>query len=41
MADYEPCSGYNLPPGCFGGDLEGNEGSYCPNCGARVVGGDE
>lgn len=37
MADYEFGSGYNLPPGCFGEDLEGNERSYCPICESRVV----
>lgn len=37
-----------IPDGCIGwcsacgadvfGDPDGNEGTYCPNCGARVVG---
>ena len=37
-----------IPAGCIGrcsacgadvfGDPDGNEGTYCPNCGARVVG---
>lgn len=40
-----------IPDGCCGRcsacgadvftDSEGNEGSYCPNCGAEVVSGDE
>lgn len=35
MADYEPASGYNLPPGCFDKDIErtfGGERRYCSEC---------
>lgn len=35
MTDYEPASGYNLPPGCFDEDIErefGGERRYCGEC---------
>lgn len=35
MAEYEPASGYNLPPGCFDDDIErefGGERRYCSEC---------
>lgn len=35
MIDYEPASGYNLPPGCFDDDIErafGDETHYCGAC---------
>lgn len=35
MAEYEPISGYNLPPGCLDGDIErayGGEAHCCAEC---------
>lgn len=35
MAEYEPASGYNLPPGCLDDDIErafGGERRYCGEC---------
>ena len=35
MCDYEPDSGYNLPPGCFDSDIDrayGGERRYCSEC---------
>lgn len=35
MMDYEPASGYNLPPGCLDDDIErafGAEGRRCGEC---------
>lgn len=35
MTEYEPASGYNLPPGCFDKDIErafGAERRYCSEC---------
>lgn len=35
MTEYEPASGYNLPPGCFDKDIErefGGERRYCSEC---------
>lgn len=35
MCEYEPASGYNLPPGCFDDDIErafGGERRYCSEC---------
>ncbi len=35
MAEYEPISGYNLPPGCLDDDIErayGGERRYCSEC---------
>lgn len=40
MADYEPASGYNLPPGCFDKDIErefGGERRYCSECRHCIV----
>lgn len=39
MADYEPASGRNLPPGCFDGDIDrefGGERRRCGECGHRI-----
>lgn len=35
MTEYEPASGYNMPPGCFDGDIErafGGERRRCGEC---------
>lgn len=35
MCDYEPASGFNLPPGCFEDDVDrefGGERRYCSEC---------
>lgn len=35
MTEYEPASGYNLPPGCFDEDIDrefGAERRYCGEC---------
>lgn len=35
MTEYEPASGYNLPPGCFDDDIDrefGAERRYCSEC---------
>lgn len=35
MTEYEPASGYNLPPGCFEHDIDayfGAERRYCSEC---------
>ena len=35
MSEYEPASGYNLPPGCFDDDIDrvfGAERRYCSEC---------
>lgn len=35
MTEYEPASGYNLPPGCFDDDIDrafGGERRYCSEC---------
>lgn len=35
MTEYEPASGYNLPPGCFDRDIDrefGAERRYCGEC---------
>ena len=35
MTEYEPASGYNMPPGCFDGDIDrefGGERRYCGEC---------
>lgn len=35
MIDNEPASGYNLPPGCFDGDIDrafGAERRHCSEC---------
>lgn len=35
MCDYEPPSGWNLPPGCFDEDIDrefGGERRYCSEC---------
>ena len=35
MSDYEPASGYNLPPGCLDDDIDrafGAERRYCGEC---------
>ena len=35
MNNYEPASGYNLPPGCFDDDIDrvfGSERRYCSEC---------
>lgn len=35
MADYEPASGYNMPPGCFEKDIDRDacgERRYCVEC---------
>lgn len=34
-SEYEPISGYNLPPGCLDGDIDrayGGERRYCTEC---------
>ena len=46
--EYRERTCHVIPDGCIGrcsacgadvfGDPDGNEGTYCPNCGARVVG---
>lgn len=33
MTEYEPASGYNLPPGCFDEDIEREFGGECRYCG--------
>jgi hypothetical protein len=40
MTEYEPASGYNLPPGCFDKDIErefGGERRYCSECRHCIV----
>lgn len=40
MADYEPASGYNLPPGCFDWDIgrePGGETRCCGECRHCIV----
>ena len=32
MPDYEPASGYNLPPGCFEHDIDAYFGEGKPTC---------
>ena len=35
MTEYEPASGYNMPPGCFDDDIGrafGGERRYCGEC---------
>lgn len=35
MTEYEPASGYNMPPGCFDDDIDrafGGERRYCSEC---------
>lgn len=35
MAEYEPASGYNLPPGCLDDDIDrayGGERRHCAEC---------
>lgn len=39
MSDYEPASGFNLPPGVFDEDVDrefGGERRYCAECGHCV-----
>lgn len=39
MCDYEPASGFNLPPGCFEEDVDrefGGERRYCGDCAHAV-----
>lgn len=39
MCDYEPASGFNLPPGCFEEDVDrefGGERRYCCECAHAV-----
>lgn len=43
MTEYEPVSGYNLPPGCFDDDIDrefGAERRYCSEC-RHCIGSDE
>lgn len=40
MAEYEPASGYNLPPGCFDKDIDrefGGDRRYCSECRHCIV----
>lgn len=40
MTEYEPASGYNLPPGCFDRDIDrefGGERRYCSECRHCIV----
>lgn len=40
MTEYEPASGYNLPPGCFDDDIDrafGAERRYCSECRHCIV----
>ena len=40
MAEYEPASGYNLPPGCFDKDIDrefGGDRRYCGECRHCIV----
>ena len=40
MSDYEPASGFNLPPGCFDDDIDrefGGERRYCSECRHCIV----
>lgn len=42
MSDYEPASGFNLPPGCFEEDVDrefGAERRYCGEC-RHLIGSD-
>ena len=40
MTEYEPASGYNMPPGCFDDDIDrafGGERRYCSECRHCIV----